>query len=116
MRERTWTLVGCRQREKRARVPVGRGTRRDVGDVARVGSLLEHFAPLDDDGARRPREELGRAAVELLLDEIEHPKTHHHRQVVFQPELVIRASSDVSVRKQRRSARTTKTASRRVTR
>ena len=70
MRERTWTLVGCRQREKRARVPVGRGTRRDVGDVARVGSLLEHFAPLDDDGARRRRSASGSTIqIEGRLDD-----------------------------------------------
>jgi hypothetical protein len=36
---------------------------------------------------------LGRAAADLLFDEIASPHDHHHRQVVFKPELVVRASS-----------------------
>lgn len=42
---------------------------------------------------RQPREQLGRAAMELLLDEVEHKGSHTHRQVVFQPDLVVRESS-----------------------
>ena len=41
---------------------------------------------------RQPRAELGRAAAELLLDEAQNP-AHHHRQVVFTPELVARRST-----------------------
>ncbi|HTW14792.1 MAG TPA: LacI family DNA-binding transcriptional regulator [Nocardioides sp.] len=41
---------------------------------------------------RRPREELGRAAAELLLDEAADPG-HRHRHVLFTPELVARTSS-----------------------
>ena len=70
MRDRTWTLAGCRQREKRARVPVGRGTQRDVGDVARVGNLLDHFDQLDHDGARRRGSTSGPAIhIEGRLDD-----------------------------------------------
>ena len=43
---------------------------------------------------RQPREQLGRAAAELLLEEAESGDTHRHRHVVFQPELVVRRSSD----------------------
>ncbi len=43
---------------------------------------------------RQPRELLGRTAIELLLEEVTTPGTHRHRQVIFQPDLVVRASSE----------------------
>ncbi|MEU8380465.1 LacI family DNA-binding transcriptional regulator [Streptosporangium sp. NPDC048865] len=42
---------------------------------------------------RQPREQLGRTATQLLLEEIQAGGRHEHRQVVFQPELVVRESS-----------------------
>ena len=67
-------------------------------DVAIVGYDDIDFAaaaavPLSS--VRQPREELGRAAAELLLEEIgdRGSHRHRHRQVVFEPELVVRASS-----------------------
>jgi len=42
---------------------------------------------------RQPREQLGRAAAELLLEEANQPDRHEHRHVVFEPELVVRESS-----------------------
>ncbi|MEQ4722172.1 LacI family DNA-binding transcriptional regulator [Nonomuraea sp. B19D2] len=42
---------------------------------------------------RQPRKELGRVAAELLLEEIDEGERHRHRQVLFQPELMVRASS-----------------------
>ena len=42
---------------------------------------------------RQPAATIGSTAVELLVDEIENPETHVHRQVMYQPELVIRAST-----------------------
>jgi LacI family transcriptional regulator len=42
---------------------------------------------------RQPRVQLGEAAATLLIDEVERPTTHQHRQVVFEPELVVRESS-----------------------
>ncbi|WP_328468684.1 LacI family transcriptional regulator [Actinoplanes sp. NBC_00393] len=45
---------------------------------------------------RQPRAELGRVAAELLFEEIDSPGQHRHRQVVFQPDLVVRQSSGVS--------------------
>jgi LacI family transcriptional regulator len=41
---------------------------------------------------RQPRQELGRRAAELVLEEADDPN-HRHKQVVFQPELVARAST-----------------------
>lgn len=41
---------------------------------------------------RQPAFELGAAAAELLLDEVRNPE-HFHREVHFEPELVVRASS-----------------------
>ena len=42
---------------------------------------------------RQPRHQLGRTAAQLLLEEALGTGTHQHRQVVFEPELVVRASS-----------------------
>lgn len=65
------------------------------GDLAVVGyddlifgSMLS--PPLTS--IRQPARELGIAAAELLLDEVRNPD-HRHREVRFEPELVIRASS-----------------------
>ena len=41
---------------------------------------------------RQPREELGRTAAELLLAEA-NDEDHLHQRVLFQPELVARAST-----------------------
>jgi LacI family transcriptional regulator len=71
------------------------GSGRSVpGDLAIVGYDDIYFAaaaavPLTS--VRQPREELGRTAAELVLSEGE-PR-HTHRQVVFRPELVARAST-----------------------
>jgi LacI family transcriptional regulator, galactose operon repressor len=47
---------------------------------------------------RQPREQLGRTATQLLLDEAG-DADHEHRQVVFQPELVIRESTKAPARR-----------------
>jgi len=65
-------------------------------DIAIVGYDDIEFAaaaavPLSS--VRQPREQLGRTAIELLLDEVEHRDQHTHRQVVFQPDLIVRESS-----------------------
>ena len=41
---------------------------------------------------RQPRQELGRTAAELVLDEATNPD-HQHQHLVFTPELVVRAST-----------------------
>lgn len=46
---------------------------------------------------RQPRQELGRMAAQLLMDETTNGiGKHKHRQVVFQPELEIRRSSQAA--------------------
>jgi LacI family transcriptional regulator len=65
-------------------------------DVALVGYDDIDFAaaaaiPLSS--VRQPREQLGRSAAELLLEEVSDGDNHRHRHVVFQPELVVRESS-----------------------
>ncbi len=65
-------------------------------DVAIVGYDDIEFAaaaavPLTS--VRQPRAQLGEAATELLVDEVAAPQHHRHRQVVFAPDLVVRAST-----------------------
>jgi len=42
---------------------------------------------------RKPRQELGRRAAELLIEEANAGETHLHQQLVFEPTLVVRKSS-----------------------
>jgi LacI family transcriptional regulator len=41
----------------------------------------------------QPRAQLGQTAAELLIDEVSAHRTHRHRQVVFEPDLVVREST-----------------------
>jgi LacI family transcriptional regulator len=75
-------------------------TRRGIrvpDDVAIVGYDDIEFAaaaavPLSS--VRQPRHLLGRTAAEMVIEEASDNGGHEHRQVVFEPELVIRESSD----------------------
>jgi LacI family transcriptional regulator len=65
-------------------------------DVAIVGYDDIDFAaaaavPLTS--VRQPRQQLGRTAARLLLDEAADGIGHQHRQVIFEPELVVRQST-----------------------
>ncbi len=42
---------------------------------------------------RQPKYQLGRAAAELLLQEVNEAEHHKHKQIMYQPELIIRAST-----------------------
>jgi LacI family transcriptional regulator len=74
-------------------------TLREIGvpaDIAIVGYDDIEFAaaaavPLSS--VRQPRQQLGRTAARLLLEETMEPDNHTHRQVMFKPELEIRQSS-----------------------
>jgi LacI family transcriptional regulator len=73
-------------------------------DVAIVGYDDVDFAaaaavPLSS--VRQPRQQIGQTAAQLLLDEVLGQQTHKHRQVIFQPELEIRRSSQAPPRAQR---------------
>ncbi|AYY15133.1 LacI family transcriptional regulator [Actinobacteria bacterium YIM 96077] len=66
-------------------------------DIAIVGYDDIDFAaaaavPLSS--VRQPRQQLGRTGAELLLDETTNPD-HEHQQVTFEPELIVRRSSDL---------------------
>jgi LacI family transcriptional regulator len=81
--------LGVLQEMTRRRLEVPR-------DIAIVGYDDIEFAaaaavPLTS--VRQPRAHLGRAATELLIEEVTEPKLHRHRQVVFEPELVARDST-----------------------
>ena len=66
------------------------------GELAIVGYDDIEFAgaaavPLSS--VRQPRQLLGRTAAELLFAESDADEAHVHQQVLFHPELVVRASS-----------------------
>ena len=66
------------------------------GDLAIVGYDDIDFAaaaavPLTS--VRQPRSQLGKAAMEMLIEEGTDGKGHRHRQIVFEPELIIREST-----------------------
>jgi LacI family transcriptional regulator len=66
------------------------------GDLAIVGYDDIDFAaaaavPLTS--VRQPRAQLGKAAVEMLIEEATDGKAHRHRQIVFEPELIVREST-----------------------
>jgi DNA-binding LacI/PurR family transcriptional regulator len=78
-----------------------RGTRVPQ-DLALVGYDDIEFAgaaavPLTS--VRQPREKLGRTAGELLLEEVQDGAGHRHRHVVFDPELVVRESSSLRIKR-----------------
>jgi LacI family transcriptional regulator len=65
-------------------------------DVAVVGYDDVEFAamlsrPLTS--VRQPKYQLGRAAADLLLAESFEEATHRHQQILFQPELIVRATT-----------------------
>jgi LacI family transcriptional regulator len=74
-------------------------TRRHISvpeDLAIVGYDDIDFAgaaavPLTS--VRQPREDLGRTAADLLIEEVVSADSHRHRQVVFEPDLIVRAST-----------------------
>jgi LacI family transcriptional regulator len=75
------------------------------GDIAIVGYDDIDFAaaaavPLSS--VRQPRQQLGRTAAQLLLEETLGTGAHTHRQVTFKPELEIRQSSSAGPRRPHR--------------
>lgn len=66
-------------------------SRFDPDDIQYAGGAV----PLSS--VRQPRGELGRSATELLFDEMNDGERHRQRQFVFEPELVVRDSSRLSL-------------------
>ena len=56
-----------------------------------IGFAAAAAVPLSS--VRQPREQLGRTAAQLLAEEVEDPEGHRHRQVVYEPDLIVRTSS-----------------------
>ncbi|MEV0968260.1 MULTISPECIES: LacI family DNA-binding transcriptional regulator [Microtetraspora] len=76
-------------------------------DVALIGYDDIDFAAASAvslSSVRQPTHRLGRIATELLLDECDHPDTHVHQQVMFQPELVVRESTAGGARPEERES------------
>jgi LacI family transcriptional regulator len=46
---------------------------------------------------RQPRQQLGRTAARMLLEEAAAGDSHQHQQVIFEPELIVRQSTKVTV-------------------
>ncbi|GLZ05103.1 LacI family transcriptional regulator [Actinomadura sp. NBRC 104412] len=70
-------------------------------DVAVIGYDDIEFsaaAAVPLSSVRQPTYQLGRIATELLLEECDDTETHAHQQVMFQPELVVRDSTERSPR------------------
>jgi len=77
-------------------------------DVAIVGYDDIEFAaaaavPLSS--VRQPRQQIGQTAAQLLLEEAVGAGTHRHRQVIFQPELEVRLSSQAPLAARHRRRR-----------
>ncbi len=84
---------------QRIRVPDG------VAIVGYDDVVFASAAAVPLSSVRQPRHQLGRAAAQLLIEEALGSGTHRHRQVVFEPDLVIRASSQDGPRRPRRARR-----------
>ena len=67
-------------------------------DIALIGYDDVEFASMLSPALtsiRQPKYQLGHAAAELLLHEINDTEQHQHTQIIYQPELIIRASTQV---------------------
>lgn len=65
-------------------------------DIALIGYDDVEFASMLSPALtsiRQPKYQLGRAAAELLLHEINDTEQHQHTQIMYKPELIIRAST-----------------------
>ena len=74
----------------------------DVGVVGYDDIEYAEAALVPLTSLRQPRAELGRTAAQLLVAELVEGTAHHHRQVIFEPELVVRESTGS---RRRRSSR-----------
>ena len=45
---------------------------------------------------RQPRQQLGRSAARMLIDESAADESHQHQQVIFEPKLIVRQSTTPS--------------------
>jgi LacI family transcriptional regulator len=71
---------------------------RDMAIVGYDDIAFAATAAVPLSSVRQPAALLGRTAMELLQEEVRAADRHRHRQVIFQPDLVVRESSDLSRR------------------
>ncbi|GAE81403.1 transcriptional regulator [Cutibacterium acnes JCM 18920] len=76
----------------RALVDRGRRVPEDVSVVGTDDVPLAAFAPVALTTVRQPFQDLGTAAIDLLVDMVERPDREHHG-VLMEPELVLRSST-----------------------
>jgi LacI family transcriptional regulator len=88
----------------RIRVPEG------IAIVGYDDVVFASAAAVPLSSVRQPRHQLGRAAAQLLIEEALGSGAHRHRQVVFEPDLVVRKSSRGRPRRARRPRRPTRAA------
>lgn len=74
-------------------VRLGLGVPEDMAIVGYDDIEFAEAAAVPLTSVSQPRNLLGRTAAELLLDEARGSGVHEHRQVVFDPELVVRTST-----------------------
>ncbi len=86
--------LGVMQEMTRHRIRVPR----DVAIAGYDDVELAAAAAVPLSSIRQPRQELGRVAAQLLVAETISDETHQHRQVIFEPELVVRQSSQAQPR------------------
>ncbi|MDP9863688.1 MULTISPECIES: hypothetical protein [Streptosporangium] len=66
---------------------------KDVAQLAQVSPGTASNVLNRTASGRLPTYKLGQIAAELLLEECGDPAAHAHRQIMFQPELVVREST-----------------------
>ncbi|UQX87442.1 substrate-binding domain-containing protein [Jatrophihabitans telluris] len=71
----------------------GRSVPQDLAIIGYDDIDFASAAAVPLSSVRQPRQLLGQTATELLIDEAAGDPAHKHRQVVFQPELVVRDST-----------------------
>jgi DNA-binding LacI/PurR family transcriptional regulator len=70
---------------------------------SRLRDAIKQLGFIRNESARQPRRLLGRTAAQLLLEEALGEEAHQHRQVAFEPELVVRRSSQARANQARAS-------------
>ena len=67
--------------------------------------IFARSAPVPLTTMSQPAYEIGYSATELLISEFDQPNSHIHKRVLFQPQLVVRASTGLAPRQSDTSAR-----------
>jgi LacI family transcriptional regulator len=55
--------------------------------------FIDFAAAMPLTSVRQPRQQLGRTAARMLIEESAADDTYQHQQVIFEPQLIVRQSS-----------------------